>query len=92
MKKLIFCLLVMVLCSTVAFAGIVISNTGKTFDLSSVYPEVGELTSEDEVEYDARQVIGTITIDDTTDKTDLELDFSNMQFVFPGQGESTSSL
>lgn len=91
MKKLIFCLLVMVFCSTVAFAGIVISNTGKTFDLSSVYPEVGELTSEDEVEYDARQVIGTITIDDTTAKTDLELDFSNMQFVFPGQGESTRS-
>lgn len=81
MKKLIFCLLVMVFCNMVVFASITINNV-QNIDLSNVYEHIGdlEMDSENEVFYEQNRVIGQITFENTSSENNLVLDFDDMNF------------
>ena len=84
MKKLIFCLLVMVFCNMVVFASITINNV-QNIDLSNVYEHIGDLPLGDEsgnqVSYNGNPVIGQITFEGESLSVDnFKLDFGEMVF------------
>ena len=84
MKKLIFCLLVMVFCNMVVFASITINNI-QNIDLSNVYEHIGDLPLGDEsgsqVSYNGNPVIGQITFEGESLSVDnFKLDFGEMVF------------